>query len=159
MEGESLIQLPCSPVALVLIHEMAPVATSLRNTSDALFVSPGTRFEASLTNNTKRPSALIEEYELDLLLCSPLELVLIHEMAPVATSLRNMSNALFVSPGTRLEAPLRNTTNRPSALMEGETGLISLCSPVALALIIEIAPVAISLQNMSNALFVSPGTR
>ena len=70
-----------------------------------------------------------------------------------------MSATPFVSIGTRLEALLENTTNLPSALIEGSRLLkpFCVCSLVALVLILEIDPVARLRIKISHALLVSLG--
>ena len=54
-----------------LMRRVSPVPRSCRNTSHALFVSPGTRLLASDRNATKRPSALTSALALSALPASP----------------------------------------------------------------------------------------
>jgi hypothetical protein len=47
---------PCVPFVWMLTRSRSPVERSIRNVSDRKFVSPGTRFDASLENTMKRAS-------------------------------------------------------------------------------------------------------
>ena len=70
------------------------------------------------------------------------------------------SSAAFVSSGTRFEAPDRNETRRPSALIPGRRAPAEpACSPLLLTLAVSISPVARSRTKTSRAPFVSFGTK
>src|SRR5439155_20244253 len=55
--------LPCSPEAETLTRVVWPAVRSRTNTSAAALVSPATRFVAWEVKTTKRPSALMREFE------------------------------------------------------------------------------------------------
>jgi hypothetical protein len=60
---------PCVPVELTLTSWVVPNTRSRTKTSRSPFVSPATRFDASLSNATKRPFAEIEMPEASPLSC------------------------------------------------------------------------------------------
>jgi hypothetical protein len=97
----------------------------------AAFVSPATRFVASLTNATKRPSAEIEgrEEPSEPSLCAPPGPTLTRSVVPETRSRTKTSAHPFVSPATRFEARLRNATYRPSAEIDGVVLSRSACAP------------------------------
>jgi hypothetical protein len=78
IEAKALKELLVVPFVLTLAHVVVPVQRSRTKTSSVLFESPGTRFEALLSNATYRPSAEIEGAPLKLFPCVPLELRLTH---------------------------------------------------------------------------------
>jgi len=95
--------------------------------SSARFVSPAARLDALEAKTTNRPSALIAESWLPMLV-SPNELppfawpppllrTLARVVVPVRRSRTNTSFAVFVSCATRVEAIEVKTTRRPSALI------------------------------------------
>src|ERR1700741_4379503 len=93
---------------------------SRRKMSWTAFRSPGTRLVAELEKATKRPSAEIKGEWLSALPCAPPEGTLPLSVLPVWRSWMKTSFNMFVSPGTRFVARLRNATKRPSAEIEAE---------------------------------------
>ena len=67
-------------------------------------VSPGTRLDATESNDTKRPSPLMDGRALPLLAGVPSEATLTRVVVPVCWSWTKMSESLLESAGTRFEA-------------------------------------------------------
>ncbi|GJD75813.1 hypothetical protein CFIICLFH_4058 [Methylobacterium goesingense] len=92
--------------------------------------------------------------------CAPVLSVETRVVVPVVRSLTKMSEALFVSPVTRLVAVLWKATRVPSAEIEAAV----LVPPVACAPVLSVetrvtVPVSVSLTKTSMVPFVSPATR
>ena len=81
--------------------------------------APSTRFEASESNVTWRPSALTDASLVPRLPWFPAESVLARVVAAPLTSRAKTSETPFVSPSTRFDAPDPNATTFPSALKAG----------------------------------------
>ncbi len=114
-----LLAFPCVPSVATLTRSVVPLWRSRTKMSSYPFVSPAMRFEAALPNATNRPSAEIEAPRLLPFPCAPAESTLTRSVVPVWRSRTKTSCAPFVSPGTRLVAPLANATKRPSVEIEG----------------------------------------
>ena len=85
------------------------------NTSKAPLVSPGTKFEASELNTTRRPSEDNPSNRLRPLPSAPLVRTLTLRVAPAWRSWTKLSPSALVSPATRFVASELNATKRPSA--------------------------------------------
>src|SRR5437773_6002201 len=116
-DGETLMAFPCTSWLLTLTSSVKPVPRSWMNTSNAPFVSPGTRLLAKEEKATYLPPALIDAAELDEFPCSPVDETLTRSVVPVWRSRTKMSSAPFVSSGTRLGADDTKEMKRPP--MEG----------------------------------------
>src|SRR5215510_3932708 len=98
--GAKLKLFACPPLESVLTRVTSPVVRSLMKMSKKLFVSPGTRLVATLSNATLAPAgekrgAPDEPAEKDgRSPCAPLDAVLMRVIAPVTRSLRKRSVAL-----------------------------------------------------------------
>src|SRR5207244_12877762 len=108
-----------APSRPALTSEVVPVCRSRTNTSPAPFVSPGTRFDASDRNTTKRPSADRSGLDDGPFASPPSAATLIRVTFP-SRSGRKMSGAPLWSPGTRFAAEETNATRAPSADSTGE---------------------------------------
>jgi hypothetical protein len=96
-----------------------PVASrSWTKASKLMLKSAGNRFDALLSNATKRPPAEIDGYQLPPDASVPSVATLIRAVAPRSRSCTNRSYP-FVSPATRFEAALWNATKRPSKESDG----------------------------------------
>src|ERR1035441_7662293 len=119
MMGEEEAPLALTPLRLILTSDVAPVCKSRTKTSDALFVSPGTRSLALLLKATKRPSALIVASREELFPeAVPEGSALTSTVLPAGSTRTNTSGKLFASLGTRSSAELTNATRLPSALAD-----------------------------------------
>ena len=92
---------------------------SRTNTSLRLFVSLGTKLVASLSNATKRPSALIAGSMLNPFACVPSLCLLTSSVAPVWRLWTKISEVPLLSLTTRFGAYESKATKRPSALTDG----------------------------------------
>src|SRR6185436_19592667 len=123
------------------------------------FVSPATRFEAGLSNATKRPSAEIEGEELTEFPCAPPVATLTRSVVPLWRSRTKMSGFAFVSPTTRFVAQPVNATNRPSAEIEDSRLKEFPSAPLESTLTRSVVPLSRSCTKLSEFAFVSLATR
>src|SRR5262245_22204997 len=108
------------------------------------------RLLAVLSNATKRPSNEIVGRRQFALASEPLELTLARSVTPVCRSCTKMSVELFVSPATRLLAPLANATYRPSPEIAGWPDPELPGTPLESTLTISVDPVAQSCTKTSS---------
>ena len=107
--GEVLSAVASVPVELTLTRTVVSRSRSWTKMSCTPFVSSDTRFVASDSKATYRPSPLIEASPLPPLASTPRESTLTRSIAPVRRSRTKMSHAVLVSPGTRFAASLMIT--------------------------------------------------
>ena len=121
IDGYQLPPLPSVPSDATLTRSTVSVSRSYTKTSNAPFVSPGTRFDAEELNATNRPSALIDSsLSLSSFPSDPSDATLTRSTVSVPRSYTKTSDTPFVSPGTRFEADDTNATYRPSELSHGK---------------------------------------
>src|SRR5947207_11476816 len=126
------------------------------------FVSLSTKSPATLSNATRRPSALMAgAEEKPLPLPQPALLTLIKVVVPVFRSRTKTSKSPFASSSaTKSVAKLSNATKRPSALMAGaKEKPLPLPVPALLALTRVVVPVFRSRTKTSKSPFASSGTK
>src|SRR5438874_1863622 len=155
--GPALASFPWVPSEAPLTRSVVPVCRSWTNTSVAPFVSPATRLLPVLWNATKRPSAERAGPALK-------PFTLTRSVVAVCRSWTNTSVARFVSPATRLVAPLWNATKRPSAARARTAPKrpplpLSPPAPPPATLTRSVLAACRSWTNTSVAPFVSPATR
>jgi hypothetical protein len=134
MQASSLPDSPCTPLVSTLTRSVVPVNRSRTKTSVCAFVSPATKFVASLSKATYRPSV---ESDGKKLAPSPSmfpELTLTRSVVPVTRSRTKTSKVPFVSFATRFEASLSKAMNRPSREITGRKLLPFACAPSELTL-------------------------
>src|SRR5438067_7265110 len=95
-------------------RRVSPVFRSRTKTSISLLVSPGTRLGASDSKTTNRPSPLMAGQRLAPLACAPPAPTLTRSVVPLCRLRMKMSEALLVSPGTRLDESEAKATRFPS---------------------------------------------
>ncbi|GJD74274.1 hypothetical protein CFIICLFH_2508 [Methylobacterium goesingense] len=150
IEALLLMLLACAPVLSVETRVVLPVVRSLTKTSVKLFVSPTTRLLAMLWKAMRVPSAEIEALLLVPLTCAPALSVETRVVVPVVRFLTKTSVKPFVSPATRLVAPLWKATRVPSAEIEGVVLVPDVvCAPVLSVETRVVVPVVRSLTKMS----------
>src|SRR5262245_52669005 len=111
-------KLPWVPSDATLTRSVTPVIRSCTKTSNAPFVSPGTRLLALLANATNRPSA-----EMDGQNCAKPSLGTLLGVPSDATSTRSVTwdTRSYTNTPIANEASMNlNATNRPSAEMDGQ---------------------------------------
>src|SRR5579859_6543436 len=121
---------------------------------------PLARFCAWLRNSTHRPSLLTTgAYEGAFPLPFPFKFTLTRAVVPFCRSRSKTSTALFVSPETRLDAELENTTYRPSLLRDGSAETPAAGEPFVSTLTRLFVPAFRSRTKTSRYPFVSLATR
>jgi hypothetical protein len=115
--GCELAALPNAPPVLTLMIVVTPIWRSRRKMSREKFESPGTRFCASLSKATKRPSSEIAPcWLIPLGSKPPAPVTLMRSSWPFVRSRTNTSVSPAVSPFIKSLARLWNTTKRPSGV-------------------------------------------
>ncbi len=121
IDGLELVLSPWNPPEEIETISVTPVCRSRTYMSKVPFMSPAIRFDASDSNATYLPSALIDGRVLHASACSPPDETDTRSVTPVCRSRTNTSCSPLVSPGTRFEAIDMKATYLPSALVEGLT--------------------------------------
>src|SRR5829696_7579311 len=122
-------------------------------------VSFATRFEASDSKATKRPSELIEGWSLQLSAWASELLTLTRWVVPIHKSRTKAHPVLFVSFSTRFEASDPKATKRPSELIDKRPLKPSAWASELLTLTRSVVPPCRSRTKISGALLVSFSTR